>query len=82
MFRKKLSVVILTKNEEARIKNCLESIKWVDEIVVVDGLSTDATVDICKKYGAKIVSHKFEGDFGEERTRVHSTGEYDRREVR
>jgi glycosyltransferase involved in cell wall biosynthesis len=67
MAREKLSVVILTKNEEDRIRTCLESIKWVDEIVLVDGESTDRTIDIAKEYGAKIVSHKFGGDFGEER---------------
>ncbi len=67
MDREKLSVVIIAKNEEDKIRNCLESIKWVDEVVVVDGLSTDATVDICKEYGAKVVPHKFEGDFGQER---------------
>jgi len=65
--RMKLSVVILARNEEDKIADCLESIKWVDEIVVVDGFSTDATADICEKYGAKIVRHKFEGDFGQER---------------
>ncbi|MFH1552378.1 MAG: glycosyltransferase family 2 protein [Candidatus Omnitrophota bacterium] len=65
--RWKLSVVILTKNEEDKIRNCLESLKWVDEIVVVDGYSTDATVDICRGYGAKVVQHRFEGNFGQER---------------
>ena len=67
MDRQKLSVVILAKNEEDKIRNCLESVKWADEIVIVDGLSTDRTVDICKEYGAKIVAHAFGGDFGEER---------------
>lgn len=65
--RRKFSVVIIAKDEEDKIRNCLESIKWVDEIVVVDGLSTDRTVDICEEYGAKVVRHKFEGDFGQER---------------
>ncbi len=67
MDRQKLSVVILAKNEEKKIRNCLESVKWADEIVVVDGFSTDSTVDICKEYGARVVQHRFEGDFGEER---------------
>jgi len=67
MNRKKLSVVILAKNEEKRIATCLESLKWVDEIVIVDGMSTDRTVEICKEHGAKVVQHKFEGDFGQER---------------
>lgn len=66
-MRKRLSVVILTKNIEDKIRNCLESIKWVDEIVVVDGFSTDATLKICKEYNTKIIQHRFEGDFGQER---------------
>lgn len=65
--RKRLSVVIITKNIEDKIRNCLESIRWVDEIVVVDGFSTDKTTQICKEYNAKIIQHKFEGDFGQER---------------
>ena len=67
MPRAKISAVVITKNEERNIKRCLESLKWVDEVVIVDGLSTDKTVEIAKSYGAKIVEHKFEGDFGLER---------------
>lgn len=63
----RLSVVVIVKNEEERIRRCLESIKWVDEIVVVDGISIDRTVDICKEYGANIIQHRFEGDFSIER---------------
>jgi len=62
-----VSAVLITKNEERNIKRCLDSLKWVDEIVVVDGYSTDRTVDIAKSYGAKIIPHRFEGDFGMER---------------
>jgi len=65
--RLKLSAVIITKNEEDNIADCLESLKWADEVVVVDGFSTDRTADICREYGAKVVQHKFEGDFGLER---------------
>ena len=67
MKRMTVSAVLITKNEEKNIKRCLESVKWVDEIVLVDGYSTDRTVEIAKSYGAKIVMHKFEGDFGMER---------------
>ena len=67
MARQKFSAVILTKNVEDQVRGVLESVKWADEIVIVDGFSTDKTVDICKEYGAKIVQHKFGGDFGEER---------------
>lgn len=50
----KISAVIITKNEEINIKDCLESVKWVDEIVIVDSGSEDKTLEICKKYKAKI----------------------------
>lgn len=63
----KLSVVIITKNEENKIAKCLESIKWVDEIVVVDDLSQDRTVEISREYGAKVVSHKSDGNFDRQR---------------
>lgn len=51
----KISAAIATYNEEDNIGDCLESIKdMVDEIVIVDGSSTDKTVEIAKKYGARI----------------------------
>jgi glycosyltransferase involved in cell wall biosynthesis len=50
----KLSVIIITRNEEKNIRNCLESVKWADEIVVVDQSSTDKTVDICKLYTDRV----------------------------
>lgn len=52
----RLSVVLATFNEEGNVGRCLEAIKDVaDEIVVVDGKSIDNTVDIAKKFGAKII---------------------------
>ena len=45
-----ISVVVLTFNEAARIRPCLESVRWADQIVVVDGHSTDETVSIAKEY--------------------------------
>ena len=65
--RARVSAVVLTKDEEPRIARCLESVRWADEIIVVDGLSTDRTVEICQAYGATVVSHPFSGDFGVER---------------
>lgn len=51
----KLSVVLATFNEEKNIARCLESVKdLADEIVIVDGTSTDKTVEIAKKFGAKV----------------------------
>ena len=49
-----LSVVVITKNEESRIKACLESVKWVDEIVVVDNDSKDDTLKIAVQYTKNI----------------------------
>ncbi len=48
-----ISAVIVAKNEEDKIKNCLESIKWVDEIIFIDNESTDKTAEIAKKYTSK-----------------------------
>ncbi len=51
----KLSVAIATYNEEANIGDCLQSVKAIaDEIVIVDGTSSDRTVEIAKEYGSKV----------------------------
>ena len=65
--RARLSVVVITKNEEPRIGRCLESVRWADELLVVDGESTDRTVEICRAFGAKVIVHPFSGSFAEER---------------
>ena len=58
----KISVVILTYNEERNIKRCIESVLAVaDEIVVVDSLSVDKTEEICRAYDLRFISHAFEG---------------------
>lgn len=56
----KISAVVITKNEANNIKRCLDSLIWVDEIVIVDDYSTDGTVEICKNYTEKIFYNKFE----------------------
>lgn len=55
-----LSVIVITKNEEERIVACLESIKWADEIIILDNGSEDKTLDLAKKYTNKIF--KFENN--------------------
>jgi glycosyltransferase involved in cell wall biosynthesis len=58
---KLVSAVIITKNEEKMLTFCLNGIKWVDEIIIVDCGSTDKTVKIAKKYGAKVYYKKWPG---------------------
>lgn len=48
-----LSVIVITKNEEDRIRACLESVKWADELIVLDNGSTDQTLKIAKEYTPK-----------------------------
>ena len=56
-----VSVVVLTKNEEANIKDCLNSVAgWADEIIVVDDESSDNTVRIAKEYTDKILIKKMD----------------------
>ena len=58
----KLSVAIITYNEEKNIKRCLESVVDIaDEIVVLDSFSSDATESICKPYNVKFFQHAFDG---------------------
>jgi glycosyltransferase involved in cell wall biosynthesis len=55
-----LSIILLTYNEEANIRRCLESIKdLTDDIVIVDSFSTDRTLKICEEYGCRIVQNPF-----------------------
>jgi len=56
-----ITAFTLTYNEAGQIRAVLESIKWADEIVVVDSFSTDGTVEIAREYNARIVSEKFCG---------------------
>ncbi|MDD5217781.1 MAG: HAD-IIIA family hydrolase, partial [Candidatus Omnitrophica bacterium] len=54
MNKAAVSVVIIAKNEERRLEDCLKSAAWAKEIVVLDDQSTDRTVEIAKKYTDKI----------------------------
>jgi len=64
----KLSVIVLTHNEEPVIADCLESVKWADEIVVVDHGSTDKTLEVVEKFGVKkIVTAPVNSNFSDRR---------------
>lgn len=67
-MKPKISVIILTRNEEEIIADCLESVRWADEIVIVDNQSTDKTLEIVKKYEIKnIVNSKKGNSFADHR---------------
>ena len=58
---KKITAYTLSFNEAAQIREVMESIKWADEIILVDSFSTDGTAEIARDYGAKVISAKFCG---------------------
>lgn len=57
----KLSVVVLTFNNEKTIKQCLDSARWAHQLVVVDSLSTDKTFDIARQYTSDIYQRQWPG---------------------
>jgi len=56
-----ISAAVITLNEEKNIKACIESLSWVDEIVIVDSLSTDNTKKIAETLGARVIDQSFLG---------------------
>lgn len=58
----KISVVIITYNEEKNIRRCLESVQDIaDDIVIIDSYSTDRTKEICTQYKTRFIQHRFDG---------------------
>lgn len=64
-----LSVIVITKNEAHAIRACLESVRWADEIVVLDSGSTDGTVDICREFTPHVHTTDWPG-FGPQKNRA------------
>lgn len=64
-----LSVIIITKNEAKNISSCLESLKFADEIIVLDSGSTDETVSLAKQYTSKVYEVDWPG-FGIQKNRA------------
>lgn len=55
-----ISVVILTFNEEVNLRECILSVRWSDDIVVYDSISTDQTTEIASQYGARVFQRNFD----------------------
>lgn len=62
-----ISAVVITKNEEKNIADCILSLKWCNEVIVIDDDSKDNTVKIAKKSGAKVFVRSLNGDFSTQR---------------
>lgn len=61
-----VSVLILTRDEEVNLAGCLDSVRWCDDVVVLDSLSTDRTVEIARSHGARVVERAFD-DYARQR---------------
>ena len=68
MKRQTISLCMITLNEEAFLETSLSNVKdYVDEIIIVDGGSTDRTIEIAKSFNAKIIHSKWDNDFAKQR---------------
>jgi glycosyltransferase involved in cell wall biosynthesis len=66
MEKQRISVTVITLNEEENIRDCLTSVKWADEIIVSDSGSEDRTREICSGLGAKVFTDEWHG-FGKQK---------------
>lgn len=64
-MRDKISACITAGNEEKKIRRCLESVRWADEIIVVDSFSTDRTLAICREFTERVFQHRWLGYIGQ-----------------
>ena len=69
-----ISVVVLTLNEESSLQRSLDSVAWSDDVLVLDSGSTDATVDIARRAGARVLVRKFDSFAGQRNFAMDSGG--------
>lgn len=76
--RKRLSVVMIAKNEASLLEECLHSVNWADEIIVLDSGSQDATRQVAEQLGAKVFLNEDWPGFGKQRQLAQNfaTGDY------
>ena len=65
--KQKITAIVLTKNEEANIIDCLKSAPWCDSILVIDDYSIDKTAPLAQKMGAQVIKRHLENDFSKQR---------------
>ena len=71
-----ISAIVVCFNEEERIEDCLESLRWCDEIVVIDSFSTDRTAEICRGYTDKFIQREWAG-YRDQKAFAHSQATMD-----
>ncbi len=71
--RRPVSCCIICFNEEQGIRRCLESVRWCDEIIVVDSFSTDKTVEICQGYATRVIQRAWPGYVEQKRFALSQT---------
>jgi glycosyltransferase involved in cell wall biosynthesis len=75
-MREPLSVVVITYNNADTLDRCLAAVDWAEEIVVLDSGSTDATVEIAHRHGARVAMHPFD-DYGPQKQRAIDSAKLD-----
>ncbi|MEO7149323.1 MAG: glycosyltransferase family 2 protein [Rhodanobacteraceae bacterium] len=76
MPRERFSLVIITCNNADTLERCLAAADFADEIVVLDSGSSDATVEIARRHGARVTEHPFD-DYGPQKQRAIDIASYD-----
>jgi glycosyltransferase involved in cell wall biosynthesis len=76
MTREALSVVLITYNNADTLERCLREVDWAEEIVVLDSGSSDDTVAIARRHGARIAVHPFD-DYGPQKQRAFALASHD-----
>ena len=76
MSRIPLSVTIIALNEEGPIRAAIQSVRWADEVLVVDSGSQDRTIEVARELGAKVVSHPWPG-YGQQKNFAQQQARHD-----
>jgi glycosyltransferase involved in cell wall biosynthesis len=70
-----ISAIVITKNEQDMLAECLASISWADELLVVDSFSTDSTMEIAQRLATRAIQHPFQ-DFADQRNFAQDQAKY------